>query len=71
MESVLAANGDTLVDDLNILGEELVQSHIGLKGDVVEPPSTTTPTSRFCCATPKFSMIDPVTNFLLYGKCCG
>jgi hypothetical protein len=52
MESVLAANGNTLVDDLDILGKELVQSHIGLKEDVVEAPSTTTPTSRFCCATP-------------------
>jgi hypothetical protein len=52
MESVVAANGDTLVDDLGILGEELVQSHLGLKGDVVELPSTTAPTSRFCSATP-------------------
>jgi hypothetical protein len=45
MESVIDTNDDALVDDLDILGEELVQSHLDLKGDVVKP-STTTPIRR-------------------------
>jgi hypothetical protein len=50
MESVVAANGDTLMDDLDILGES---SPIFASREMMSnPPSTTAPTSRFCSATP-------------------
>jgi hypothetical protein len=54
MESVVAANGDTLVADLGILGEELVQSHLGLKGDVVEPPPLLRPLPGSVLLHPNF-----------------
>jgi hypothetical protein len=37
MELVVDANDDALVDDLDILDMELVQSHLDLNGDVVKP----------------------------------
>jgi hypothetical protein len=37
MELVIDTRDNALVDDLDILGEELVQSHFDLKGDVVKP----------------------------------
>jgi hypothetical protein len=57
MELVVDANDNALVDDLDILGKELVQSHLDLKGDVVKP-TTTTPIRRSlffqvpCCSSP-------------------